>query len=85
MEHTPNCTMYRFYSPTLIRLALLGTFPGGEGFRATNGRPYGFYFGAVGNRKKAGGQSRPPLQAAAAGTGGQCPPLQEILPSCKFM
>ena len=34
MEHASNCTMYRFCSPPLIRLALLGTFPGGEGFRA---------------------------------------------------
>ena len=34
MEHASNCTMYRFCFPTLIRLALLGTFPGGEGFCA---------------------------------------------------
>ena len=33
MEHSPNCTMYRFCSPTLIRLAALGTFPEGEGIR----------------------------------------------------
>ena len=33
--------MCRFCSPPLIRLALLGTFPGGEGFRADRVvRPY---------------------------------------------
>ena len=34
MEHSTGYTIYRFCSSTLIRLASLGTFPGGEGFGA---------------------------------------------------
>ena len=35
MEHSPNCIMYRFCSPTLIRPSVCtgGSFPGGEGIR----------------------------------------------------
>ena len=40
--------MYRYCSPTLIRLALLGTFPGGEGIRCGG---------------DSGGQGRPPLHS----------------------
>ena len=34
LEHSTNCTMHRFCSPTLIRLAPLGAFPEGECFGA---------------------------------------------------
>ena len=33
MEYSPNCTIHQYCSPALIRLAPLGTFPGGEGRR----------------------------------------------------
>ena len=33
MERSSNCDAIHNCSPTLIRLALLGTFPGGEGIR----------------------------------------------------
>ena len=34
MEHSSKCNVVRNCSPALIRLASLGTFPGGEGFGA---------------------------------------------------